>query len=445
MTDRRGKNTRKLQATLARAIERHRQGRVDEAEELYQRVLGAQPQNPDALHYFGILSHQRGRTEKAIELIRRAISAQPDYLAAINNLGNVLKEHGDIPGAEAQYRKLIAQSPEYADAYNNLGVVLKSQGRHAEARDAYRRAVALAPDHADAWYNLGLNLAQHGEAHEALRSYRQAIALRPVHDEAYKELGILLHAMGRGGEAVETYREWLRRRPGNPIAEHMLAAIDGRVVPQRAADAYVTQVFDGFARSFDDELARLGYRAPELIGSAVTRVFGRPASDLRVLDAGCGTGLCGTCLRPFSRRLVGVDLSPGMLAQARPRNVYDELLAMELTQYLSTVNGDFDLIVSADTFCYFGALEPLVTAASWALEPRGWLVFTVERSSDAEAPRGYRIHPHGRYSHTKSYVLETLDAAGFSSTTAVRETLRIENGQPVAGLLVTAQRDVPSS
>ena len=59
-----------------------------------------------------------------------------------------------------------------------------------------------------------------------------------------------------------------------------------------------------------------------------------------MLDAGCGTGLCGPLIAPYARRLVGVDLSERMLAQARARDVYDELVKGELTAYLGRLHGE---------------------------------------------------------------------------------------------------------
>ena len=95
------------------------------------------------------------------------------------------------------------------------------------------------------------------------------------------------------------------------------------------------------------------------------------SNDLDVLDAGCGTGLCGPLLAPYARRLVGVDLSERMLDQARARDVYDELVKGELTEYLAASAGTFDAIVSADTLVYFGPLEAVAEAAERALRPGG--------------------------------------------------------------------------
>ena len=86
--------------------------------------------------------------------------------------------------------------------------------------------------------------------------------------------------------------------------------------------------------SFDSKLAKLSYRAPALVAAMLEDSGVEASKSLDVLDAGCGTGLCGPLMAPYARRLVGVDLSAGMLAQAKEKNVYDELFKVELTAYL---------------------------------------------------------------------------------------------------------------
>ena len=56
--------------------------------------------------------------------------------------------------------------------------------------------------------------------------------------------------------------------------------------------------------------------------------------SLDVLDAGCGTGLCGPLVAPYARRLVGVDLSERMLARAGDAERLRRAGQGELTAYL---------------------------------------------------------------------------------------------------------------
>ncbi len=204
--------------------------------------------------------------------------------------------------------------------------------------------------------------------------------------------------------------------------------------------------FDRFAASFDDVLTRLEYRAPALCGELVGRLLGpAPAQrqdGLAVLDAGCGTGLCGPILRPYARSLQGVDLSTGMLARAAGRAIYDVLDEAELGAWLAARPAAWDLIVSADTLCYFGALDQAIAAAAGALRENGHLVFTVERTleQDAAASPAFHLHAHGRYSHTEAYVRQVLADAGLETLQLDHVELRKEATKPVLGLLLGARK-----
>ena len=146
------------------------------------------------------------------------------------------------------------------------------------------------------------------------------------------------------------------------------------------------KTFDSFAASFEVKLAKLHYRAPALVAARLTDAGISPARTLDILDAGCGTGLCGPLFAPYARRLVGVDLSEGMLAHAKDKEIYDELIRAELTGYLQDHHDEFDLIVTADTLVYFGALEHVALAAAGALRHGGRLIFTVEEATGDDAP-----------------------------------------------------------
>ena len=101
--------------------------------------------------------------------------------------------------------------------------------------------------------------------------------------------------------------------------------------------------------------------------------------------------------------------------------------------------GSFDIVLSADTLVYFGALEDIVTAASGALRPDGLLIFTLEHAVLGNATLDYRLELHGRYSHCRGYVERLLIGAGLVAVIA-QDELRMESGAPVAGLVIRAMK-----
>jgi predicted TPR repeat methyltransferase len=421
------------------AIRHQQHGRLAEAQAIYDGILARLPDHPAALHYAGILKHQRGDTVTGIQMLQRSIGLEPRNGDAYTNLGNLLKSSGQLAPAIAAYLQAIALNPGDANAFSNLGIVLRAQGRLADAEAVLRKAIELAPEHPYAYLNLGTLLSGQERYAEAIEYLVRTIALAPHNDEARRCLGFVYCRVGERGKAADLYARWLGDQPDNAFARHMLAACSGRDVPDRAAEAFVEQLFDDFAPRFDDQLKTLSYRAPELIAARLANLGIAATKSLEVLDAGCGTGLCGPLLAPYARRLVGVDLSAQMLAGAQQRRVYDELVKAEITRFITECPaGSFDLVVSADTLVYFGALEAMAAAAAQALKRPGRLLFTVERGGAEAAAKGYALEPHGRYSHDEEYVCRTLAATGFTVTIDAAE-LRMEAGRAVAGLLVTAE------
>jgi predicted TPR repeat methyltransferase len=429
-----------LADAMAYARELQKVGRLEAADELYRRISAVAPDYPEAWHFRGIVVFQLGRLSEAETLIRRAVELAPAYPDAHNNLGNVLQHQKRTEEAVTCYERAIALQPDLADAYNNLGNALQQQKRHDEAIVFYERAIALRPEMADAHLNLGKALEALELMDKALTAYRQAVMLRPFHYDSYRRLGSALYGWGRIDEAADVYRKWLSLEPDNPVAAHLLAACTGREVPARASDAAVRTIFESFADSFDEVLERLQYRAPVLVAQAAAEAIGAPEARLDILDAGCGTGLCAEHVKPFARRLVGVDLSLEMLKRAGVRRLYDELILGELTAFVGAVPDAWDLVVSADTLVYFGDLAAAMTAAHRGLRAHGHLVFTLERAHDDDAPLGYRINPHGRYSHTEAYVRRALAAARLEARQITHVHLRLELKKPVEGLLVVAAR-----
>lgn len=410
-----------------------------EAETLYRWIFDIAPDHPEALHYAGVLAQQRGRSDEAITLMQRSLGLEPGRADWHSNLGIAYQAQARVDEAIAAFSRAIELDPEHANAHSNLGVLLRATQRPVEAEQAYRAAIRIAPDHIDAHTNLGVLLSSLKRNQEAVACFCKALTLRPKHPDARKLLALAHATIGEVDAAIRIFEDWLIEEPANPIARHMLAACTGRDVPARASDAFVTDTFSSFAASFEAKLAQLSYRAPALVVAMLAEAGVAPSRGLDVLDAGCGTGLCGPLLAPYARRLCGMDLSAEMLAHAEAKHVYDELAQAELTEYLGRHPATFDLIVSADTLVYFGKLDDVLAAAARALRPGGVLVFTLEHATVGTATGGYRLELHGRYSHSRDYVEELLCGLGLA-TKITEADLRMESGAPVQGLVIRARK-----
>lgn len=388
---------------LAQVIAVHQAGRLAEAIDGYEAILREHPDDPDTLHFFGMLHFQLGRGIDAVRLIGRSLDLMP---------GN-------------------------PHAWNNLGNILTFQDKFPEAREAWRRVIAIAPEMAEAWFNLGVSLRDAGELEDAMQHLQMAIRQQPRFSRAYESLGQLLYRVGHFEHAAHVYSEWAAQEPDNPMARHMAAATSGIDVPERADSEYVARLFDKYARVFDHNLKELGYRAPELVTATLAAVVDRSVS-LDILDAGCGTGLCGPLLRPLANKLTGVDLSSRMVELARERGAYDELAVDDLCSFMNSRAAQFDVVVAADTFEYFGSLKEVCEAAAIALRAGGVFLFTVE-ALPGDSTEPYKLEIHGRYAHSPAYVRQSLQDAGFEVLQLGMETLRVERMQDVKGLVALAR------
>jgi predicted TPR repeat methyltransferase len=400
--------------------------------------MTATPSSIDEVLREAMIAHRAGRLAAAEMGYRRVLKQRSDDAKALHFLGLLLFHEGDALGGIAHVSRSLEHEPANARAWNALGGMLIAVERRVEAARAYRRATEVAPSLAEGWYNLAICERDVGSFDDAEAHLRAAIACERDYTRAHEALAMLLYQIGRIDAAAAAYAEWARLDPASAKARHMAAATSGKNAPTRASDEYVRDLFDNAAADFEANLAHLEYRAHHSVVTALVERIG--ATPLpAVLDAGCGTGLCGPLVRPHCRHLVGVDLSPKMLDLARARHCYDEVVAAELTAFMHAHVEAFDAVIAADTFVYFGALEEALAAAHATLRSEGWLVFTLEALSGHSAA-DHELQVHGRYAHGESYVRTCLATAGFDMESVTYDTLRQEREHDVRGLCVVARR-----
>ncbi len=395
-----------LQSRLAAAIQQHQAGQLSEAERAYRQLLAEFPGDANVAHFLGLLCFQQEKIEEALALLQQSLETDPANPHAWNNLGNI-------------YKHLNSKE---------------------DARKAYLQATSTGLPAPAAWYNLALIYLREKRIEDALSALREATRCSSGFINALQTLAFVYYVLDRPRDAFDVYKQWAAEAPDDPTPRHMLAAASGQDVPARADDKYIVKTFDRFAETFDDKLRRLEYRAPQLVAASLLHHPLYQTGQAAVLDAGCGTGLCGPLLKSTAGRLVGVDLSSKMLERAVDRGVYDEVHQGELTGFMRSHPAEFDIVVAADVLCYFGRLEPALQAAHVALRPGGLFAFSVEALLEAGSEEDFRIGLHGRYSHARAYIDRAAAASGFTAPDVEQAVLRKEFDNPVHGYLVLARR-----
>ena len=414
----------------------HRNNQFEGAQTLYERILQMAPDFADAWHFLGLVCYQQHDPDKGMEAVETALRFAPDYADAHANLANMLLQHGELMKSEEHLLRALEASPDLVPPRLTLAALRRAEGKLAESESLVRAVIAQDAKNALAHLSLGHVYAAYGDLESAVEYYNLALAMDPDLGGSWERVGFTLYRMGREAEARTHFQKWLEAEPENPVPRHLLAACGGSTIPGRASEAYIRYTFDEFSSSFDSRLAELEYRAPDLIEVAIAKYAGAADATREILDAGCGTGLLAVRIHGYASHLVGVDLSSGMLAHARRRNLYDALIECELCEFLRRGSRRFDVIASADTLCYFGSLEEFANLAYAALSPLGWLFFTVEEGGETDSE--FALQHHGRYAHREDYVESVLRSARFTRVHIERAGLRNELGKPVPGLVIAA-------
>ncbi len=294
-----------------------------------------------------------------------------------------------------------------ADRRYDFGRDLQLRGDLAAAADLMVQAIELAPGFASAWFALGDLREQLGQRDEAIAAF-----LRARDCDADDRHGAKVRLMRLGAEDLSTMP------PG-----------------------YVRALFDQYAPRFDKVLVNdLDYRGPEVLLKAVLAARHAqklPARFRRAIDLGCGTGLVAREFSSLVDEFVGIDLSSGMIERARATGLYARLDVTDMLQGLCAEDEtSAELIVAADAFVYVPELDGLLREAARVLKPQGLLAFTVETHGGAGVILGAGL----RYAHGEAYVRDAVADAGLRLCEINAVSTRIEAGDDVPGLAVTASR-----
>jgi predicted TPR repeat methyltransferase len=300
---------------------------------------------------------------------------------------------------------------------------------------------------ADRRYKWALDHAARGDFAGAADILVQTVEVAPAFATAWFALGAIRERLGDRAGAVAAFE---KARNADPDDYHgarlQLARLGSGEAAPAMSEAYVRRLFDQYAGRYDTALTdRLAYRGPALLRDAVEqtmRAMGRPMRFSSMLDLGCGTGLGGAAFRAVVNNLVGVDLSPAMVAQAETKSLYDRLTTADLTDFLIADANDgahYDLVLAADVFVYLNDLTPILAATARVLAAGGVFAFTLETHSGD----GVLLLPTLRYAHAETYIRQALTAAGLTAATIAKAAVRSEKGVPVDSLVVVALASTP--
>jgi len=338
-----------------------------------------------------------------------------------------LFKKGSLEKADNIFAKVLKRDEKCVAALNGRGRISEALGFNDRATEFFQKANEQEVSN----YCLEAEKASEEASYQdAIECYKNALNIIDDNLDAIWGLAECYASIEETKTAARWYQRYLDLEPEEPEAMHMLSAMGALQTPDRASEGYIKILFDRFAPDFDELLQDdLDYRVPTLIYNTIEHYLNSQKANLEILDLGCGTGLCGEAVKQFSSRIDGVDLSVQMLKKAKQKLVYNNLINSDVLSYLKSANRTYDIVLAADVFVYFGALEALFSSLNKVVKPRGLILFSLEiqRSS------GFSLMSSGRYSHSRPYVRKAADQVGFTEILVKSETLRLEYGEPVWG------------
>ncbi len=317
-----------------------------------------------------------------------------------------------------------------------LAIRYHQEGRFVEAMKAYRIAILLFPRDTVLSYNLGNLFRQIDQGHKAIACYELVLRLNPNDLPTLYNLAPLYRSRGERDKAIACYHKILELQPNNETAQYFLDALYGRT-PERSPDAYVVELFDRYAPTFDHHITEsLKYRGPQLLRELWQDCPSVPRTFPEALDLGCGTGLGAEALKAASVVWQGVDLSSAMLKKAEEKALYQSLHQQEIVSFLeSQWTARHALILMADVVPYFGSLERLFATLSRSLTERSCLLFSTE-----EGRQDVELQTCGRYRHSFPAIRKVLRDHGFQLSAYRGASPRLQAGEPVPSGLYLASK-----
>ncbi|MGB8601226.1 MAG: methyltransferase domain-containing protein, partial [Rhizomicrobium sp.] len=309
---------------------------------------------------------------------------------------------------------------------------MADRGDMKSALDCAREAALQFPEDFEAALLLGELLMRADLLPSAIGELQRALDLEPESNRVHYLLGSAWLQAGEAERALSFFAEVDEDTPGR--ADKISKA--ERILSRPRSDAaYVRHLFNYFSSNYDSHmLSQLQYQAPAALRQLFDMVA-PGAATLDLLDLGCGTGLGGAAFRDVVRHMVGVDLSPRMLDQARKRGQYQSLILADIERPVIAENS-FDLVLAADALVYLGELDKVLATAMRALRSGGHFLFTVEKKTG----EGYELGPKRRWRHSESYLRRAADLSGFDLVGIIACEPRNENAVPVAGFAVALQK-----
>lgn len=445
------------------------QKKLSEAEKAYKTALSLLPNYTDAHYNLGILFANLGKNKAAEKELKKVIALNENYVPAYGQLAEVYLNMGNPKKAIDNYLNRLQFQPDHIDSWHGLAQALIQENEIEKAIEAFEKVLILDdnypeinhslanaylksgdPDKAlnyyfrqiskmpmmESYFNMGVIFMNKNRNKDAIQYFEQAAKSNPDYLPIYVNLGAIYLKLNNVDMAIKNYKKALELKPNDVEIKHILSAISEEKTPEAAPKEYLEHLFNQYSSFYDQHLTKhLQYKVPEALYNMIEEETEIEAPIWKILDLGCGTGLCGEYFKKIAKELIGIDVSSKMIEVAKEKNIYDNLIVGDIQTHIDKYK-EFDLIIAADVFTYIGELSILFHKIHETLKPGGFFAFSVEKTETEP----YELQKTIRYAHSKKYLKSLIEKNNFIEHRFDNLVLRKQYQRPIEGFLVLLQR-----
>ncbi len=372
---------------------------LDAAKKQFNNVIALHPEHLDAHFYLGVLYLDAQHLVEAENAFQTVLSLNNEHVFSLTNLGVIALKHEQHQLAIDYFTKALAFDPSNVEARNNMAATFIHHDRYENALTHYCLLLEHDPNNSEYLYNSGVAQMALGHLTEAITLFEQVLQYNTQHFAALNNLAAIQIRLGHRQEAITLLQRAVTANPSDTASQFMLNALIGKNKKPTPCSDYIHNLFNNYALYYDQHMqGSLNYNLPFSIITALNQLGFTHFKH--TLDLGCGTGLSGLVVRNASEHLTGVDIAEKMLAQAREKHIYDDLIEAELLSYLQDHATQYDLIIAADVLPYSGDLQPLFSVIKQHLTSKGLFVFSIEISQSEY----WELQDSARFCHHPDYI-----------------------------------------
>jgi len=190
---------------------------------------------------------KEGQHQQALERVNRVLAANPRDPQARFLKGLIYTDQGNAKEAIDVFTKLTQDYPELPEPYNNLAVIYAGQGQYDKARVALEQSIRTHPSYATAYENLGDVYAK-----LASQAYDKALQIDSSNKGAQNKLSLVRELVGGATPATviaQKPAEKPAREAPKPVAEAPKPAVE-KAKPAADASAEVIAAVRAWAQAW---------------------------------------------------------------------------------------------------------------------------------------------------------------------------------------------------